>query len=729
MSIDQSAGIYWEDPRVEHGSLPQPRSTSRYKNLFDPVQLGPKVAPNRFYAVPYSTRWGMHQVGQEARHRGMRAEGGWGVVCTGETLFAPESALEENILWLRDDSDTAALEQVVDAIHEQGSLAGLELAHYGAWAAPIWTRHPTIGPSQVAADYTAMRGTIPMAMGRTDIRRVQAEWVEAAKRGEAAGFDVVYVLGAWSHLTVQFLSDAYNRRTDEYGGPIENRARFLLETITSVKGAVGDRCAIAVRISVDPKGPGGLATEDAFAFMGMADELVDLWDVCVGGYANFAEDITPSRRFDEGTSLDVTRRAREVTVKPIVVTGRFTNPDLMVELVDSGDVDLIGAARPAIADPFMPRKIAAERFDAVRECTGTNECIARELGGQIACTQNATVGEEFRRGWHPELFSRAENASDPVLVVGAGPAGLECATVLGRRGFEYVHLVDQRPKPGGWLTWFSRMPGFRPWARVVEHREQLLTSLRNVTFVPSKTLDLESVLDYGAAIVIVATGAEWSTSVRDPNSQEPISGADAALEHVLTPEQIMLKGKEVPEGKVVIYDADGGLTGLAMAQYLQHHGRRVDLVSPFLEVGGRDMRDFDGAVMRTEVVAAGGEIHPGQTLSSVDRDHITTVDEYGRVTELSCNGVVLVTHRVSETSLFDELMGQEERWQEYGIGSVFRIGDCVAPRALTDAVFDGHRLAREIDQDDPAVAARAMSDAIDMRMARTGARSRLEASG
>ena len=172
----------------------------------------------------------------------------------------------------------------------------------------------------------------------------------------------------------------------------------------------------------------------------------------------------------------------------------------MADIVRSGAVDLIGAARQAIADPFLPRKIADGRLDEIRECTGSNVCILREeVFRHVGCVQNATAGEEFRRGWHPEVFSRAANAELPVLVVGAGPAGLECAVVLGKRGFDTVHLVEAEPEIGGRLRWTRRLPTLGDWGRIVDWRAVQLGKLRNVEVITGHRMTAAEVLGYGPA--------------------------------------------------------------------------------------------------------------------------------------------------------------------------------------------------------------------------------------
>src|SRR5207237_851488 len=241
--------------------------------------------------------------------------------------------------------------------HRHGSLAGVELWHGGPTSEGSASREIPGAPSQIPSDLNQL--SYPRELDRAGIRELESLYAAAARRARDAGFDIVYVYGAHSFLPLQFLSSFYNKRTDEYGGPLPNRARFWLETLELVREAVGDECAIAARLAVDARGPNGIELEEGLEFVSLADHLVDLWDVNIG----------------EG------------------------------------------------------------RLDEIRECIGCNVCLARALDHhQIACTQNPTAGEEFRRGWHPERFERSANADRDVLVVGAGAAGMECALVLGKRG-------------------------------------------------------------------------------------------------------------------------------------------------------------------------------------------------------------------------------------------------------------------------------------------------------
>jgi dimethylamine/trimethylamine dehydrogenase len=675
----------------------------RHDILFEPVRIGPKTLRNRFYQVPHCTGFGSEKPGSHARFRGMKAEGGWAAVCTEEALVSVDSdfwPVVSTRFW--DDDDQRNLALMCEEAHRFDSLAGIELTHGGAHARAREARVPAVAPSQLASDYDHF--VVPKTMEADDIRRVQADWVRAAKAAREAGFDIVYVYGGHSYLPLQFLSPFYNRRTDAYGGPLENRARFWLETLELVCEAIGEECAIAVRLCVEALGPAGVELEEGLGFIRLADHLVDLWDVNVGSITDWSKDSGVSRFFPEGYQLEWTGRVREATAKPIVGVGRLTNPDRMAEIVRSGAWDLIGAARPSISDPFLPNKVEEGLYGEIRECIGCNICVSKaEWGSHIGCTQNATAGEEFRRGWHPERFEQAGNADRDVLVVGAGPAGMECAIVLGKRGFRRVHLVDAEAEIGGCMRWIPQLPGLGEWARVVNWRRIQLEKLRNVEVILGERLDADGVRTYGAEIAVVATGARWAGDGRTYLTHDPIAGADALLPHVLTPEQVMLEGKAPPGQRVVVYDGEGYFTAAGLAEKLAGEGFAVDLVTCLDTIAPVCDETLEGPLLRQHLHDRGIAQRAGVLLTGIEPGRVTATDAFGEALELEADAVVLCTQRLSDEELYLELRADEEALRAEGVEALYRIGDCVAPRIVAEAIFDGHRLAREIDSENPAV--------------------------
>ncbi|MFL6288997.1 MAG: NAD(P)-binding protein, partial [Actinomycetes bacterium] len=422
------------------------------------------------------------------------------------------------------------------------------------------------------------------------------------------------------------------------------------------------------------------------------DVNVGVWD----------EDSGTSRYYPEGHERPWTDRVREATDKPVVGVGRYTSADLMAEIVRTRALDIIGAARPAIADPFLPTKIREGRLDDIRECTGSNVCIAREeTYDHVGCIQNATAGEEFRRGWHPELFTKATNADRAVLVVGAGPAGMECAMVLGKRGFEAVHLVDAAPEIGGRLRWTRRLPTLGDWGRIIDYRSIQLDKLDNIEVITGRRLTASEVLDYGAQIVVVATGSTWRADGVQPEHTD-IVGADGSLPYVLTPEQVMVGGKRpAAAGTVVVYDADGYFVAPGLAELLAGEGYEVVLVTPFGIVSPVSDASLEGEMLRRNLNQSGVVAHRDVVLTSIDPGVVAGHDVFDRPWSLDCAAVVLVTQQQSDDALYQELASDPQALAAAGIEAVYAIGDAVAPRPISESVFDGHRLAREIDSEDP----------------------------
>ena len=673
------------------------RRDPRHDVLFEPIQIGPKTLRNRFYQVPHCTGFGVHKPFSQAEHRGVKAEGGWAAVCT---EFAPVAFDTDEAPYIPsqivDDDDAACLAVVVERIHAHGSLAGIELAHGGGQASTQGSRWTPVAPSQISSDYVTFQS--PKTMEVSDIQRVQGDFGRAAERAVGVGFDIVYAYGGTGYLPTQFLSPAFNKRTDRYCGSLAGSARFWLETIERVREGVDGKAAVAVRIGVSHVP--GLELDDVLEFVRLADDLVDLWDVNIGTLTSWSHDSGPSRFFPEGHQVEITGRVREATAKPIVGVSRLTSPDRMAEILRSGVWDLIGGARPSIADPFLPVKVEEGRYDEIRECIGCNICIVKgDEWHHLGCTQNATAGEEYRRAWHPERFDQAENADRDVLVVGAGPAGMECAIVLGKRGMKRVHLVEAEREIGGLLRWVPKLPGLGEWGRLLNWRAIQLEKLRNVEVITGARLSAAEILEYGAEIVVLATGSAWAGDGMSWVTREPLSGADAALAHVLTPEQVMLSGKRPTGGTVAVYDCEGYFTGAGMAELLAAEGFAVEFVTPLAVVAPLCDMTLEGPLLRARLASLGVTVRTETRVGGVSQDGLSCLDRTERAFELAVDATVLVTQRVSDDRLYIELMAGSLG----DVESLHRTGDCVAPRLIADAIFDGHRLAREIDSPHPDI--------------------------
>ncbi len=523
----------------------------RYDVLFEPVRIGPVVARNRFFQVPHCNGMGWAQPRALAALRGVKAEGGWAVVSTEEVEIHPSGDCEpfhEGRLWT--DEDIPALAMMADKVHEHGALAAIELTHHGASCANYGTREVPLAPSHRPIVYY---GPVQArAMSKRDIGEFRRWHRDAALRAKRAGFDIVYVYA--SHdltLLTHFLQRRKNDRTDEYGGSLENRVRLLREVIEETKEAIGDRCAVAVRFGVDELlGAEGISSQgEGRDVIALLADLPDLWDVNISGWTH---DSQSSRFAQEGFQEEYIRFVKSVTRRPVVGVGRFTSPDTMVSQVRRGILDFIGAARPSIADPFLPRKLEEGRPEDIRECIGCNICVSSDYSStNLRCTQNPTMGEEWRRGWHPERVApRASDSS--VLVIGAGPAGLEAALTVARRGYE-VFLSEATTELGGRVAREATLPGLREWLRVRDWRVGQLEKLANVHIYRDSPLEVSHILDFDARHFALATGAKWRKDGVGRANGMPVDGF-AASHDVLTPDDLM--GGRVPRGPVVIFDDD-----------------------------------------------------------------------------------------------------------------------------------------------------------------------------
>ena len=399
---------------------------------------------------------------------------------------------------------------MTEGVHKHGSLAGIELQHGGYSSSNNYSRIPPIAPSAiVSSTYNPVQAR---AMDKRDIVNFRKWHKKAALRSKQAGFDLIYVYAAHSGtLLTNFLSRMINKRTDEYGGSLENRVRLFRELIEETKDAVGDSCAVAVRFAVEEfLGPMGITSEnEGKEIVDMLAELPDLWDVNI---SKWSRDSAPSRFESEGYQESYISFVKSLTSKPVVGVGRFTSPDTMVSQIKRGVMDMIGAARPSIADPFLPKKIEEGRLDEIRECIGCNICVmSDQISVPIRCTQNPTMGEEWRRGWHPERIE-PRKSDDGILVVGGGPSGLECAVALGQRGYRVI-LSESLSELGGRVSRESSLPGLLEWGRVRDYRVQMLDRIPDVSVYRENTLSAEEIIEFSSkdhfnySHVMLATGS------------------------------------------------------------------------------------------------------------------------------------------------------------------------------------------------------------------------------
>ncbi|MES2334990.1 MAG: FAD-dependent oxidoreductase [Pseudomonadota bacterium] len=666
----------------------------RHDILFTPLQIGPKTAKNRFYQVPHCNGGGYRDPSAVVEMRRTKAEGGWGVIFTEQTEIHPTSEITpfiEQHLW--DDRDLPALARMAEAMKSHGALAGIQLAYSGINGPNLYSREVPLavtgGPILTFTSDPVQART----MDREDIRNLRRWFRNAFRRSQQAGFDLICLYGAHGFGILQhFLSRATNQRTDDYGGSLANRSRFLREIVEDARETTKGELAVSLRMSLHEAGPYGFSNAELRDFIAMHAELPDLWDLAHGTWENCSG---TSRFTSEGGQEDLVRGIKDLTSKPVVGVGRFTSPDAMVRQIRAGVLDFIGAARPSIADPFLPLKVEQGRTEDIRECIGCNICVSGDMTGAISrCTQNTAFMEEWRKGWHPER-ARPKGESGSVLIVGAGPAGLEAALQAARRGYR-VTLAEATGTLGGRVARERALPGLSAWGRVADYRTGQLAPLPNVEIYRDSRMTPEDLLAAGADHIALATGATWRRDAVARRHLHPIP-TDPAMP-LYTPDDLM--AGRIPEGRTVaLYDDDHFYMGSVLAERLVRSGNRVHFVTPAVKVAEWTDNTLEQATIMRRLLEIGVEVHLSKGPETIGATEMTLGCVWtGRQTALPVEAVVLVTSRQPDDQLYQATKALD--WRAAGIRSLTLIGDAAAPGPIAWATYAGRSWAEGLDMPD-----------------------------
>ena len=670
------------------------KNNQPYGILFESVKIGPVTTNNRFYQVPHCCGMGHLRPRAHAAMRSIKAQGGWGVVSTEEAEIHPTSDLSpyaEQRIW--DAKDIPALRLMTDAVHKHGALAAIELTHSGNHSANLYSRLPTLSPVDQSIDLIYPRQA--RRMNKKDILEFRRWHRQAAINAKAAGFDIVYVYaGHGMSLAQQFILPEINTRSDDYGGSIENRVRLTRELLEDTKEAIGDTCAVAFRFAVDElKGIDGMQfDEEGRAVVELLAEIPDLWDVNISDWSNDSQ--TSRFEINEGYQVPYIEFVKSLTSKPVVGVGRLTSPDLMARLIKQQTIDLIGAARPSIADPFLPNKIKEGRIDEIRECIGCNICVSSDnLSVPIRCTQNPTMGEEWRRGWHPEKI-KPRKTEQAALVVGSGPAGLECSMQLARRGYNVI-LSEGASELGGRVLLESDLKGLSAWKRVVDNRVYEIQQKTNIEIYRESELTLSHINELDVNNIFIATGSNWRVDGIGRSRRKEITGLDNI--QVLSPTDAIRKQDSIKD-PLVIYDDDQGYLAGVIADHLSSLGCNVTFVTPASIVSPWTVSTLEQQRIQKSLLNQNVNIISNKIISSVNGDNLVMRCIYtNEATELACKTLILITERLPNITLYQQLVQQAPIDSEAPKRHLELIGDALAPGLIADAVFSGHLAAENFE--------------------------------
>ncbi len=659
-----------------------------FPRLFSALRVGPLEARNRVVFGAHFTmfsepaaRWGEPGFFGErvGRYLGERARGGAGIVIAGQVQVHPTTAYQmpnNAVAW--DGAAIPHFERVTGPIRAHGALAFVQLAHNGGVNMGPWSKLPAWAPSSVANSLEP-----PKALEKREIHELVEYFARSARNAVAGGFQGIEVHAAHGYLIHEFLSPRSNRRTDEYGGSLENRMRFGVEVLAAVRAAAGDRVAVGLRLVGDEEqAQGGLTATDAaeigarFRALG----LVDFLNVSVGvsGIGMVRPSYVPHL-----CGVYAARAVKEaVRDVPVFAVHRILTPAEAEGILERGDADAVTVVRALIADPDWAAKARAGEAQAIRLCTGCNQGCYGNLtqGLPITCVTNPAVGREDTLGYgtlEPAARSRR------VVVVGGGPAGLEAAWVAAARGHR-VTLLERGESLGGKIRLAQRLPGraemadFADWRAAECERRGVDIRLRTEGTV-------EAVLALAPDAVVVATGGRASKVAPAKGPPMPVPGVEQ--EFVLDHEQGLARIDELGK-RVVIYDVVGHVEAIGLGELLATSGREATVVTPFPLPVNLDRETLGYALPRA--ARAGMRWRPNTALAAIGDHAVTLADVLSRRVESmsDVDHVVIRTHGVPDDALYFALLGQGPE--------VVRVGDAVAVRPVDRAIFDGHMAGRRL---------------------------------
>jgi 2,4-dienoyl-CoA reductase-like NADH-dependent reductase (Old Yellow Enzyme family)/thioredoxin reductase len=645
-----------------------------YPRLFEPLRIGPIVLKNRILNSAHQT--GFASAGQYtpqllSYHREVAA-GGAAAIISQATCVTDEYV----DLWNVDESIVGQYQQVMAMASEYGAHYLAELLHPGRQGTYTGTgaslHH---APSPVPLRDHGNHWRVPHELDAAAIPPIIAAFGAAARRCREGGLSGVVLHFAHGNLVEQFMSPATNRRRDEWGGSLENRLRLAREILLAVRQGAGDGLAIGVRITgagLDRGEPGEL---DMLEIAGTIDswQLADFFDVTMGHYSdglNAARNI-PNMSFRPGLWARYGKAMREVVSVPVTLVGRINHPWLAEELIAGGSCDAVVMARALIADPYLPQKASAGLTDQIRACVGAMNCTNHlHRGRSIRCIQNPVVGREAT--WGGDL--EPARVSRQVLVVGGGPAGLECARVAARRGHQ-VTLLEQAAALGGQVRVASAAPGRAELAQITDWlSRQCLASGVDVRLETTATPELVTALRPDA--VVIATGSAMPPL--DLDTSLPMADAVAAI-----------AGHQDLGGHVVVFDEFGDWQGVSAAHTLAARGADVELVTP-VAYPGAALEDSNWRTSYEQLAALGVSFHPVAEIAAVRGDDVVLRHGFGRAERViaGVSAIVGVRFPAAADSLFRQLAGIQPE--------LHLAGDAMSPRGIEEAIYEGHRIGRAL---------------------------------
>lgn len=685
----------------------------RYPHLFTPITLNKLVLPNRIYSTAhaevYAEAGGMPGE-RYIRYYEEKAKGGLGLaICGGSSpvsIDVPQGSWKP--VNLTTDRVIEPLSRLAEAMHRHGSKIMIQATHMGrrsAYAGDPWPH--LVSPSGVREP--VHRGNAK-AIEIEDIHRIIGDFAAAAKRVQAAGMDGIEISAAHQHLIDQFWSPRTNQRTDEYGGSLENRMRFGVQVLNAVRDAVGADFCVGLRMCADEFHDDGLDPETLKSIAQIMSEsgLIDFISVIGSGADthNKVANCMPSMALPPEPFVHLAAGIKSVSKVPILHAQGIRDITQAERIIANGLVDMVGMTRAHIADPHIIVKIRDGREDQIRQCVGANYCIDRQyLGQDVLCVQNAATSRESTM---PQVVSKTKGEKRRIIVVGAGPAGLEAARVSAERGHEVI-LFERNATVGGQVNLAAKAPQREQMAGIIRWFD-METKRLGVDRRLGVAADAAMILAEKPSIVVLATGGS------SHSGQVPAWGV---AEGLAVSSWDILSERVAPGKNVLIYDGIGTHAGFGTADFMASHGSFVEIVTPDPKVAD-DVGGTTFPIFYRRLYAQGIIPTPNFWLDSVyaegDKKIAVLRNEYTEtLEEREVDQVVIENGSTPNTELYWALKDLSKNHGQTDIQTLFaaepqpaleqklndgefllfRIGDCVSMHNIHGAIYDALRLCKD----------------------------------
>ncbi len=647
--------------------------------IFSPLRVGPVELPNRVCRTAHGTGLAKTHITEAfIAFHAARAKGGCGLTILEAAAVHPSTTLDSNLYV---DGVVEGYQALMKAVRPHGMKVFQQLWHGG-------NLYPGVsGPPWAVSTIAGYTGVVGEPMRGDQIRELIDAFVMCAIRARDGGLDGVEIHAGHGYLFQQFLSTFYNNRTDQWGGDLDGRMRFLMETLRAVRKAVGGQIAVGMRLS-SSEAPGGVTEADNRYILEAAqrENLLDYINVSKGDYFR-SDTMVGTMHNPTGYELSSARQVLELATVPRLVTGRFRTLEEAEQCLRDGEADLISMVRAHIADPELVNKSRAGRIDEVRPCVACNQgCIGgQQREGMIGCLVNPAAARELMLS--EDALVRAASPSK-VLIVGGGPGGMEAARVFALQGHKVV-LAEAAPDLGGAVNVARRAPKLHTLGDIAYWLEQEVYRL-GVDVRLNSYLDADDVRAEGADIVVIATGSRPRIDgfqLDDPG--EPTLGAGQP--HVLSSTDVLMSANRSFGKTALVYDSVGHYEALATCEQLMSQGLSVTLLTPHPAMTAYVNMTFrtEPALERMHQLGDFDVLTRHRLIEIREKDAIVRPAQAGnnKNRTIAADTVVLISHNEPNRSLYDELQGEME---------CYLIGDARAPRDVQVAIAEGHKAARRM---------------------------------